>query len=168
MNNVLLVGLVESDLKKIGLILAERLEFFYLNCEDMISYSLFDKIEMGKICGIEYQKEEERKVVLGLNSFERTIISMSYETFSNNFSAISSSNFIIYLRQTQSVYNRRIENLKNSGIEMDYLNNYEISKLVFNQRDNFLKKNCNLIVKYDISKLDKLINEIEYNIMEQK
>ena len=168
MNNVLLVGLIEEDLKKIGLLLAQRLEFFYLNSEEMISYSLFDKAKMEKVCGINYMKEEERKVVFGLNTFERTVLSMSYETFSNNFDAISSSNTIIYLRQTEGQFNKRVEELLNSGIETENLHNYEISRLVFNQRDNFLKKNCNLIVKYDISKLDSLIENLEDQILEKE
>ena len=168
MFNVLIVGLLEGDLKTIGLNLAERLDFFYLNSEDMISYSLYDKVEMGKVCGLKYQKEEERKVIFGLNSFERTVISMSYETFSNNIDSISSSNCIFYLRQTQNVFNKRLEEIKKNCINDEKINKYEISQLVFKQRDNYLKKNCNFVIKYDITKLVKLIDEIEYKIMEQK
>ena len=34
-------------------------------------------------------------------------------------------------------------------------------QLVFKERDNYLKKNCNFFVKYDISKLDDLIETLE-------
>ena len=168
MFNVLLVGLIEIDLKKIGLMLSQRLDFYYLNCEELISYSLFDKEKMEQVCGVDYLCREERKVVYGLNSFERTVISMTYETFSNNFDAISSSNLIVYLRQTEGQFNKRIEDLTKTGIEEEKLHNYEITRLVFTQRDNFLKKNCNIVAKYDISKLEQLIKNIENELMERK
>ena len=43
MSNIVLVGAIDEDLKQIGLAFAQKLDFFYLNCEDMIAYSLFDE-----------------------------------------------------------------------------------------------------------------------------
>lgn len=168
MSNIVLVGTIEEDLKQVGLALAQRLDFFYLNCEDMISYSLFDEEKMKKVCGIGYFEEQEKKVISGLNLYERTIISMNCETFSNNVDEISQNNIIIYLRQTPSQFNKRLESLKKSGISKELLNSYEIAQIVFKERDNYLKKNCNFFVKYDISKLDDLIETLESLISELK
>lgn len=168
MLNIILVGTIEEDLKEIGLALSQRLDFFYLNCEDMISYSLFDENKMKLVCGNAYAIEQEKKVVESLNNYEKTIISMKAETFSNNQSVISKNNLIIYLRQTPSQFNKRIESMKKAGISQEKLNGYEIAQIVFKERDNYLKKNCNFSLKYDISKVEDLINALESQIMELK
>ena len=98
MSNIVLVGAIDEDLKQIGLAFAQKLDFFYLNCEDMIAYSLFDEEKMKKVCGIKYAEEQEKKVISGLNLYEKTIISMNCETYSNNIDAISQNNIVIYLR----------------------------------------------------------------------
>lgn len=161
MSNIVLVGAIDEDLKQIGLAFAQKLDFFYLNCEDMIAYSLFDEEKMKKVCGIKYAEEQEKKVISGLNLYEKTIISMNCETYLNNIDAISQNNIVIYLRQTPSQFNKRLESLKKFGISKQLLGKYEIMQLVFKERDNYLKKNCNFFVKYDISKLDDLIETLE-------
>lgn len=168
MSNIILVGIIEEDLKQVGLALAQKLDFFYLNCEDMISYSLFDEEKMEKLCGKPYAIQQEKKVVESLNTYEKTIVSMKCETFSNNFNVISTNNIVIYLRQTPSQFNKRIESLKKSGISQEKLGYYEIAQIVFKERDNYLKKNCNFFLKYDISKLDDLIETLESLITETK
>ena len=162
MKNIFLIGFIKEDLSIVGQALCEKLDFFYLNAEEMIEYSLVRKNhEIKEICGIDYLNQEEKKVIYSLNGFERTVVSMGYETFINNFEAISSSNVIIYLRQTKGKFLKRVENLIKSGIENDNLNNYLINEIVYDQRDKLLKKNCSLTIKYDISKLNEIISEIE-------
>ena len=161
MKNIFLIGFIKEDLSVVGQALCEKLDFFYLNAEEMIKYSLGEKDKIKEICGIDYLNQEERKVVYSLNGFERTVASMAYETFVNNLEAISSSNIIIYLRQTKGKFLKRVESLIKTEIPNENLNNYLINEIVFEQRDKFLKKNCNLTIKYDISKLSELISEIE-------
>lgn len=161
MKNVLLVGLINEDLKKIGLALSCKLDYFYLNTEDMLSYSILDRIEMEKVCGADYLSNEEKKIIYNLNGYENTIISMTNETFSNNYDVISSSNNVIYLRLTQKQFEKRIDELEKSGIDDDFLNNYELTKIVFNERDKYLKKSSNATINYDIKKLDDVVNNLE-------
>lgn len=164
MSNILLVGLLNDELKEIGLALAERLKFFYLNCEELISYSLIDIVEMEKVCGIEYLRNQEKKVVYSLNSYERTIISMTYETFSNNFEVISNANKIIYVRISAKEFSKKLKFIKKDDIDYKNKHNYEISELVFFERDKFIKNHCDLIVKYNSNNKNNLINIIEKQI----
>lgn len=167
MQNVLLVGLIDRDVKEIALILSERINFFYLNCEDMIVYSLLEPKKMEAVCGKQYLDEQEKLVVSSLNSYENTLISMSYETFANNLSVISQSNLIVYLRLTELAFAKRFEEIKKNGTQQE-IEKLEISKIVFKERENFLKRNCKLTCKYDISKLENSIKLIQEKILEQK
>ncbi|MGN0748235.1 MAG: hypothetical protein ACI4L1_00935 [Christensenellales bacterium] len=168
MKNVLLIGLINEDLKKIGLALSNELDFFYLNTEDLLTYSIIDKIEMERVCGADYLSNEEKKIIYNLNGFEKTLISMNNETFSNNIDVIISNNFIIiYLRLTQKKFEKRVKELKISGMDGEFLNNYELTKIVFDERDKYLKKSSNLTIPYEISKLDELIKILAKIIMEQ-
>ena len=167
MKNVVIIGFINEDMQKIGQELANKLDFYYLDIEKLIEYSLGNKLEMENVCGLEYLKNEEKKIVYSINSYERTVVSISYETFINNLDAISSSNVLIYLRQTKMQFSKRIKNLRESGIENENLNNYLISEIAFEERDKLLKKNCNFAIRYDISKLNDLISNIENYLTEQ-
>ena len=93
---------------------------------------------------------------------------MNNETFSNNIDVIISNNFIIiYLRLTQKKFEKRVKELKISGMDGEFLNNYELTKIVFDERDKYLKKSSNLTIPYEISKLDELIKILAKIIMEQ-
>ena len=140
MKNVFIIGCINEDLKIIGQELSNKLDYYYLNLENLIDYSLVNKLEMERVCGLDYLKNEEKKLVFSLNSYERTVVSISYETFTNNLEAISSSNLLVYLRQTKGKFIKRVENLKKSGIENENLNNYVLDEIVFDERDKILKK----------------------------
>lgn len=86
---------------------------------------------------------------------------MTNETFSNNYDVISSNNNVIYLRLTQKQFEKRIDELEKSGIDDDFLNNYELTKIVFNERDKYLKKSSNITFNYDMMKLDDVVNNLE-------
>lgn len=167
MQNVLLVGLVNRDVKEIAMKLAERIGFFYLNCEDMIVYSLLEPKKMEDVCGKEYLQKQEKLVVSSLNSYEKTVISMNYETFANNFDAISKSNLIVYLQQSKSAFSKRLCEIKKIGTQQE-IGNLEISKIVFSEREKYLKKNCNVIYRYDILDLENSVNSLEELILEKK
>ena len=167
MKNVFIIGFINEDLEKIGQELANKLDYYYLNLENLIDYSLGNKLEVEKKCGIEYLNKEQKKLVYSSNSYERTIVSISYETFINNLDAISSSNVLIYVRQTKMQFLKRIQHLQKSGIENENLNNYLLTEIAFEERDKLMKKNCNFAIKYDISKLNDLIQNIENYLLEQ-
>lgn len=161
MHNIILVGFVNEDLKKIGLKLSNKLNFFYLNCEEMIKYSLMDTQKMKKICGMNYLAKQENKIVKSLSDYERTIITMNYQTFKDNMDAISTNKITIYMRLTQIQLKKRIESMiKEENCDDFVTGELEIANLVFEERDKFLKKNCDFEIKYGIPSIDQVIEAI--------
>lgn len=166
--NYILVNIANIDIKKISLLLAEKLGYYYLNIEDLIDYSLFDKEKMADICGIDYMKTEERKVINSINSYERIVVSMNYETFSSNLENINKNNKIIYLniekKQLEAEFNRlkkSAEKLKSvSSKKSTIISNLSMALIVFEERDKFLKKNCDIEAKYVISNIEETVNSI--------
>ncbi len=187
-NNIILVSLVDSQLEEIGKSLAQKLDFFYLNMEALIDYELCDKEKMLDVCGIDYMSKKEAKVVRDVNYYEKTVITMTYNTFSNNITSILSKNKIIYLKVTKAQLRKEIEKIEDTKIinvkeeqteklndnngniedKMILLTKLNIADLVFNERDKFLNINCNLTVKYDILNVDKTVGRIYQTIIDNK
>jgi hypothetical protein len=179
---------VDSQLEEIGKSLAQKLDFFYLNMEALIDYELCDKEKMLDVCGIDYMSKKEAKVVRDVNYYEKTVITMTYNTFSNNITSILSKNKIIYLKVTKAQLRKEIEKIEDTKIinvkeeqteklndnngniedKMILLTKLNIADLVFNERDKFLNINCNLTVKYDILNVDKTVGRIYQTIIDNK
>lgn len=166
--NYILVNIANIDVKKIALILTKKLGYYYLNTEELIDYKLFDKDKMAEVCGLDYMDKEQKKVIKSINSYEKTIISMNYETFSSNIQNIEQKSQVIYLefskKQLQEEYDRLkkvVDSQKTVSAKKSVaLSNLSMGILVFEERDKFLKKNCKIAVKCDISNIDETVNSI--------
>ena len=134
-----------------------------------MDYTAYEE-KMKKVCGIGYFEEQEKKVISGLNLYEKTIISMNCETYSNNIDAISQNNIVIYLRQTPSQFNKRLESLKKSGISKELLNRYEIAQIVFSSTLCFLfqKKVYHIIKIFNIIFSKKQQRELFWKFLRQQ
>src|SRR5574344_1003235 len=170
--NFIVISLANKNIKKICKSFAKKIGYYYLNTEEMIDYSLVDKKEMVEVCGIDYMKKEETKVIKSINEYENTVISMTYETYSNNISNINKENKVIFLniikKQLEEEYNILKEQLESQKTKSDkksnLLSNLGISLIAFEERNKFLKKNCNIEVKCDISNIEETVNLICKNI----
>lgn len=157
--NFILVSLINLNLEKISIALAKKIKCFYLNMEELIDYSLVDKKRMEEVCGIDYMEKQEMKIVKSINDYENTVASMKYETFSKNFSHINKEkNKIIYLSISQANFDKyktefEIKNDKDKFVSSDI----EILSIAFKERDKFMKKNCNIEVKCDISNVKETV-----------
>lgn len=166
--NYVLINIANINVKKFSLSLSEKLGYYYLNIEDLVDYSLFDKEKMVDICGINYMKKEEKKIINSINSYEKTIASMNYETFSNNVENINKNNKIIYLNihkiQLEEELNKLEESVKKqksvSSKKSIMISNFKKALIVFEERDKFIRKNCDIEVKYDISNIEEAVNSI--------
>ncbi|MDD4110108.1 MAG: shikimate kinase [Clostridia bacterium] len=168
-SNFILITLVDMEIKNVSSLLSKKLEYYYLNTEELIDYELYDKKKMFDICGVDYLDNQLKKILKNINDFENSVISMSYTTYSNNFSIIDrNKSKVIYLKTTkkqlESEYNKVKENVevqKNiSTKNTTLLSNLGIALMVFNERDKFIRKNCDFEVNYDISNIEKTVKEI--------
>lgn len=165
--NYILVSLMDINMEKISSQLAKKLNYYYLNIEELIDYQLIDKEKMIDVCGIEYTEKARNKVIKSINTYENSIISMNYETFSSYHSGINRNNKIIYLKvrkeQIKKEYDRLNKEIKTERMPKDksiLVSNLGISLMVYEERDKFIRKNCDYEVKCDISNIEKTISEI--------
>lgn len=153
--NVLLVGLSSEFVRYFASQLAEKLEFYYLDIDNLLEYSLMDRIKMKQICGTKYLDEQEKKVLKSLNDYEKTIMSIKLESFIANKKILANKNLTIYL----SVEKNQINDL-NKFLLNEFKTENVLNDLLFDEYDNFLKKNCEIIIKCDINNIEESLNEL--------
>ena len=153
--NILIVGLSDDFTRLFSSLLADKLDFYYLDVENLLEYSIMDRLKMEEVCGVRYLDEQEKKVIKSINDYQNTIISMKLDLFVGHLKNILSSNILVYLKFQKD----QLENL-NKLLKSKSMNEVVLNDLVFDERDKFLKKNCEIVVECDISNIDAGINDL--------
>ena len=157
--NILIVGLSDDFVRLFSSALADRLDLYYLDIEKLLEYSIMDRLKMQQVCGVRYLDEQERKVIKSVNDYQNTVISIKLDLFAQHLENILNSSFLVYLKFEKSEIKKLNELLKSKS-----LNEVVLNDLVFEERDKFLKKNCDIVLNCDIlnieSGIDKLIKKI--------
>ena len=126
--NIALICLLENYSKSVAKQLAEKLEMFYVNVDEMIEFELGDENHiletLGDTAGHKYIEECENKVVKNVTTFENTVICMNpAEMFTqDNFNVKNiistqefSSNFINAIKEGLGLSDLR-ENLSENTL----------------------------------------------------
>ena len=150
--NILIVGLVDEFLDKISSTLAFNLNKYYLNIDELINYYISEKQKMLELCGVEYFEEQERKVITSLKDYENTLMFAKFSTFSSYIDTFKENCIIIYVQ----INMKSIKKNKKDKFATENLN-----FLVFQERETFLKNNCNNVIKCDINNLDESLKLLE-------
>lgn len=82
-NNILLLCLSGKYARKIGEKLANKLEMFFVDVNDILEYNLVNN-SMLQNFGIEYYKKEQRKVVLSISQYENSLVTGNMNLFFEN------------------------------------------------------------------------------------
>lgn len=153
--NLIVVGLSNEFVRFISSRLAEKLNFYYLDVDNLLDYSLMDRIKMNEVCGAKYLDEQEKKVIKSLNDYEKTVMSIKIDTFIANLKFISSDNIKVYASFNKS-------NLKdvNQLLKPEFETEIVLNELTFNEEDKFLKKNCDIVINCDINNIDACLEEL--------
>lgn len=159
--NVLFVGLSDQYARSVAECIADKLGLYFLDLDQLIDYSIIDKYNVKKVCGIKYLEDEEKRVITSVNDYERTVISVKYGTFVKYNNIFSEKTLVVYLKLNHKTLNKLNE--KESI-------NVGINDIIFEERNKYLKKNCDIVFNCDIlnleSDLDKLLNEIKGKLSE--
>lgn len=143
-NNFIVVGLVNEYVHSFASLLAEKLDYYFLEIEKLINYNIANKLEMEKVCGREYLDKEEAKIISSLSDYERTVAILNESTFVKHRKKLK--NFtVIYL---QFDYKTVVK------CEKKYTPNFKLKEIVFAEMDNFLKKYCDFVINCDILNLE--------------
>lgn len=127
--SVVITGLNNNYNKKVARLLCEKLAMFLLDVADLMEFELAEKDEMIAKCGIDYFKQQEKKMFSSLSQYENTVIVTNYDhfVFDNHFELFPNA-YIFYLRFPKDKLTS-----KDGGI---------ISLLAFEERDETLKRHC--------------------------
>ena len=144
-SNIIIVGFLKELNNDICLRLSRELNMFYANVAEMVSYELINADEMITVCGLEYYREQEDKVLRRISTFENTIFCFDYDYFLNFAQKyFSKSCHIIYLKVAEHKLDDMIKNN----------NDYEtwssaIDIIDFDERNKTLEKMCDTAIECD-------------------
>ena len=157
--NISLICLLPNYGQTVAKILAEKVDMFYADVEDMFDFELGDLEHilnvLGDKDGRKYIRETEAKVVKRICSFENTLISIRPETlFGNrNYDRIKKCSYIIYLQISPKFFKERSEFSKDCVDE-------KLVSLTFTEKDKLFVEKSDIIVNCSKLKEQKAIKKI--------
>jgi len=97
-NNLAIVTLSNNYSRQIGKQLANFLELFYVDLNDILEYNLVNS-KMLEVAGKEYFESERQKVIKSVAQFDNSLVVGDIELFlaNNNFNYFKNNFYVIYL-----------------------------------------------------------------------
>lgn len=111
---------------------SDELGLYYANCRDLIAYDLIERDNVRDVCGVEYLKKRERKVIKDISRYENVLIDIDFDTLFNNVELFKDNCVIVYL----FLEKEKIDKEKNP-----------IDLISFEERDDYLSQNCDFKIK---------------------
>lgn len=139
--NIVIVSLNEKFCKGVATCLAESLEMFNADCEDMVSYSLINPKEVLDKCGLEYFKKKQKAAVRNCSEYENTVLSISYDLF-KTYQKLFENSLVVYVKLPEG----REDKVPN--------------KIETKVRGKFLEANCQIMVEMQQKATKKCVNAI--------
>ena len=141
-NNIVVVSLSNNYSRQVGKQLADFLEMFYVDLNDILEYNLVND-KMLETAGKEYFDKERKKIINSVTSYENSLVVADIELFllNNNFVYFKSNFLIIYLYCNETELERYESAFKNKR-----------NLYAFNEENEIVKKFSDLIVKVDLKK----------------
>ena len=142
-NNLLVLSLENNLTKQTKQKLAETLDLFFVDADDILQYNMIDD-DMLETCGKEYFEKEQKKVLLGLAEYENSLVSGRFNLFFKDdmIKNFQSKFIVIYLRVDKKLLNEYQSNKK-----FTVLNQSKNNLLAFDVEDKILCKNADIVVK---------------------
>lgn len=150
--NICIIGLATNFTKTIAKTLADKLDMFYADINDLLRFDLLDINEAKKLAGKNYILKLETSKIKTVASYENTIITLNYSSLTNNenFEILKRECLIIYLKLTKSLYEKHIEQDKLTKSQK------AIALTVFKDRDFISQNVTDIMVKVNTKNESKL------------
>ena len=158
--SICIVGLLEKYTKKVAKRVADALEMFYADVNELLSYDFIDIIEAENIVGKDYILKQETNKIKTLSSYENTVITLDYKSLNNekNLKFLKQGSIIIYLKLNKPEYKIKLADEKLKKDEAD------LALKMFVERDKVLKGYSNIVVLANgtiTSVVKTILNKIE-------
>jgi len=146
--NLCIIGLSKQFTDNVCKQLANKMEMFYANIEEIFAYDLMDVGRIEEVCGVDYLFKEEKSIIRRVCGYDNTLINIDYALLNNDdiLNHIKTKCLLVYLSLDRK---RFIQEQKKEMISSNLIS---INNEVFDDR-NFL---CNRIsdIKIDCDELD--------------
>lgn len=135
--NILLVGLDYSFVKCVGTGLAEKLDLFFLDVNDLIEYRIIDKEKMQIVCGMEYFEKKKRNVIFEISDYENTIVNIPYDIVLNKeYKEVLKKSTLIFLNFNKELLEKFNKSRKEENkLDIELITYEELTKLLLELAD---------------------------------
>lgn len=148
-SNITLIALCNEFKNEIANKLADRLDMFFVNINDLIKYDLLNIKEVISIAGLDYYNKIETKTVKAISSYENSLITLDLDTFFNNdnYKLLKTSSLFIYLRINFEDYKKILD--KNYTPEKHF--EQILKKKTFYEKDSILKNISDIVININFN-----------------
>lgn len=139
--NIALIGMMGTYKSTVGKLLADKLQMFFLDCDELLTHELAMSInEMFSSYGEEYFRKQESKLISCVSSYENVLISTGGGVILNpkNMECLRDYCYIIALNSSaDSIYKR----LKNSSTRplLQPMSKKRIKQLLYERTPHYEK-----------------------------
>ena len=115
-NNICVIGLANDYLKLVAKQLADKLDMFYADVNELLQFDLINIEEARQKSGNEYILGLESKKVKSVSTYDNIIYTMSYSTLTNknNYHYVTKNSVVIYVRMGDITYKKALKQQKNT------------------------------------------------------
>lgn len=153
--NICILGLAPTFTKCVAKDLADSLDMYYADVNDLLRFDMFDLKETEKKCGKEYLQKQESLKIKTVSSYDNTVITVDYGSLNNNknLDYIKKGCLVVYLKLTENEF------LNKLNYDILTKSQLEIEKSLFFDRDficgniSDIKINCKNLKDEDIVEL---------------
>ncbi len=142
--NIVLVSLHGDLAKKSAKRLADKMDMYYLDVEELLKYNLESETEIKKLCGQPYLAKQKTKVLSSVYDYENSYIYLPVALFLEGLNAekLRKKSNIVFLQVEKKGFKKFLLKGRN-----DLSKTAQVEVLAFDLRNDFCKKHSDIIVK---------------------
>ncbi len=160
--NLCLYGLAEDFVKNSAKHLADDLGMYFADVGALIEFDLQDVERAELLCGKDYIKKIENKVVKSVSTFDNTLFVCDFSLLNDdeNLEKIRKTSYLIYLKMSNAKLKKRLEDrgLRHSDVTL------KMDMAV--PRDKLCKKFADIVVSCNSDDEKKIVKNIKTKLLE--
>ncbi|MGD9901173.1 MAG: shikimate kinase [Spirochaetales bacterium] len=156
-SNITLLMPLNNYKKKIIKLLANKLDMFYVDVEELLEFDIIDKDKAVLTAGQDYVNKLENKLVKTVSEYNNTIITLPYSLLNKttHFNRLKDNSIIIGVSFSQEDYFKLLKKEKTLTE-----NQIKLEKVVFNERNELMKNMSELFIECDTTIQRDVIRQI--------
>jgi len=160
--NLCLYGLAEDFVKNCAKLLADDLGMYFADVGALIEFDLQDIERAELLCGKDYIKKIENKVVKNVSTFENTLYVCDFSLLNDdeNLEKIKKTSYLVYLKMSNAKLKNRLESkgLRNADVAL------KMDMAV--PRDKLCKKYADVVVSCNSDDEKKIVKNVKTKLLE--